>query len=176
MTSSQGNDILKFPILNIQEDMDYPVPFQDPYQLALFLQNKQLLIAKRKLVVIKGSIIMKVLTYEEDIVTATYTHFSNSQELEEVLVVSLKKHIHVYYPDGKSYVCSLPFALKNALPFESGLVLQRDQNESLIPHNGALYSNTSHLNSAAILTLVDPMGDFRIVATASTSVISSKKK
>ena len=61
--------------------MDYPVPFQDPYQLALFLQNKQLLIAK-KLVVIKGSIIMKVLTYEEDIVTATYTHFSNSQELE----------------------------------------------------------------------------------------------
>lgn len=176
MTSSQDNDLLKFPILNIQEDMDYPVPFQDPYQLALFLQNKQLLIAKRKLVVIKGSIIMKVLTYEEDIVTATYTHFSNSQELEEVLVVSLKKHIHVYYPDGKSYVCSLPFALKNALPFESGLVLQRDQNESLIPHNGALYSNTSHLNSAAILTLVDPMGDFRIVATASTSVISSKEE
>ncbi|CAX44316.1 Anaphase-Promoting Complex/Cyclosome (APC/C) largest subunit, putative [Candida dubliniensis CD36] len=176
MTSSPDNALLKFPIFGIQEDTDYPVPFQDPYKLALFRQNKRLLIAKRKLAVVKGSIITKILTYEEDIVTATYTHFSNSQELEEVLVVSLKKHIHVYYADGKSYVCSLPFALKNALPFESGLVLQRDQNESLIPHNGALYSNTSHLNSATILTLVDPMGDFRIVATASTSVISSKEE
>ncbi|KAL6453778.1 bimE Negative regulator of mitosis [Candida maltosa Xu316] len=161
--------------MKLSDEVKYPTPFQEPYELCLFPDDKQLLIAAKKLAVIKGSSISKILTYDEKIVTATYTHFVEKQAMVEVLAVCLKKSIYIYYPTGRIYVVSLPFALKAALPFESGLVLQRDQNDSFIPHNGAIYGNTSHLNSATILTLVDPIDDFRIVSTTSTSIISQNE-
>lgn len=176
MSSEIINGALSFPMIDLQEEISYPTPFNEPYELILFPKNKQLMIAAKKVAIINGSLISKILTYDEIIINATYTNFVSKAEITEVLAVCLKKSIHIYYPDGRIYCVNLPFTLKNALPFETGMVLQRDQNESFIPHNGATYSNTSHLNSATMLTLVDPIDDFRIISTTSTSVISQNEE
>ncbi|RCK60895.1 Negative regulator of mitosis [Candida viswanathii] len=176
MSAEIINGALSFPMIDLQEEISYPSPFNEPHELALFPGNKHLMVAAKKLAIIKGSLISKILSYDEPIVTATYTNFVTKDGITEVLAVCLRKSICIYYPDGRTYCVNLPFTLKNALPFESGMVIQRDQNESAIPNNGAMYNNTSHLNSASILTLVDPIDDFRIVSTTSTSVISPNEE
>ncbi|KAG7664251.1 APC1 [[Candida] subhashii] len=176
--SSKTNDLLTFPIINLQNKIKYPNPFDinESYTIKLFNKNRQLLIATRKVVILQGSQISKILTYDEDIVTATYTHFIHNTTAvpSEVLAVCLKRSTHIYYPDGRSYIVSLPFILNNALPFESGLVLERDHKQPIISNNGTLLQ--SQLNSAPILTLVDPIDDFRIVSTNSTLVISQNEQ
>lgn len=68
----------------------------------------------------------------------------------------------MYYPDGRTYVVSFPFVLRKAFPFESGLVLEKDQDQG---------PNAQFL-AARLLTLTDPLGDFRAVATSLTSVVT----
>lgn len=177
--SSKAGDLLTFPIISLHNEIKYPNPFDEneSYTINLFSRNRQLLIATRKVVILKGSQISRILTYDEDVVTATYTHFIHvpNQLPIEVLAVCLKRSTHIYYPDGRSYIVSLPFILNNALPFESGLVLERDHKQPIISNNGALQAQ-SQLNSAPILTLVDPIDDFRIVSTNSTLVISQNEQ
>ncbi|RLV93081.1 Negative regulator of mitosis [Spathaspora sp. JA1] len=165
---------LTFPIINYDE-LQFPVALDQFQHIKLFSNNRQLLISPRKVVILKGSLFSKELKYDEDIVTATYTHFINDVSdttnfPDEVLAVCLKRSINIYYPDGRSYIVNLPFQLSKALPFESGLILQRDPKSVIISSHTNLPTPTS--TSSPILTLVDPIDEFRIVSTTSTSVIS----
>ncbi|EGW34781.1 uncharacterized protein SPAPADRAFT_145237 [Spathaspora passalidarum NRRL Y-27907] len=167
---------LTFPIIN-HDEIQFPVASDQFQDIRLFSNNRQLLISTRKVVVLKGSLVSKVLNYDEDIVTATYTHFLNdtpesTKYPDEVLAVCLKRSINIYYPDGRSYVITLPFLLSKALPFESGLILHRDPKSPIASTTGTFNLNTPTSTSSPILTLVDPIDEFRMVSTTSTSIIS----
>ncbi|CAI5758887.1 unnamed protein product [Candida verbasci] len=162
---------LTFSTVNLEHV--YPKIFEESYDLKLFPNNIQLLIAAKKVGIIKGSLISKTITFDEEIITATYTNFIQNDKSQLVLAVCLRKSIYIYYPDGKSYIVSLPFILKNALPFELGLLLQKDNGSVIFGNN---VNSNNHLNAASLLTLVDPIDDFRIVSTASTSIITQHEE
>ncbi|CUM66118.1 uncharacterized protein PRCAT00003774001 [Priceomyces carsonii] len=161
---------LTLPALDLKSELQHPYSVGQECTVKLFPNNKQLLQLKREIVVVQGTAISKKFTYEEDIITATYTTFSTNRD-SDALVVCLRKLANIYYPDGRNYVVSLPFSLKNAFPFESGLILEKDQEQPNLSNNIDSY-HPHQLNVAKFLTLIDPIGTFRIVTTSSTSVIS----
>ncbi|KAK6456133.1 anaphase-promoting complex, subunit 1 [Scheffersomyces xylosifermentans] len=165
---------LSSPALHIKDELQIPFPTTG-YNIQLFSHNRQLLNNKKEVVILIGSSISKKLIFEEDIVTTTYTSFNNSNfasvdTAAECLVVCFRKSANIYYPDGRSYVVSFPFVVKKAFPFESGLILEKDQNQ--VEYSSQETLHMPQLNAAKFLTLVDPIGDFRVVSTSSTSVIS----
>jgi anaphase-promoting complex subunit 1 len=173
---------ITLPAFDLRGELDLPSTSSVDYGAKLFSGNRLLLIAKHEVIIIKGTIITKKLTYEEEIITAMYTSFNNGKNLggdgshdpnTDALVVCVSKTGYIYYPDGRSYVVSFPFKIRNAHAFESGLVLERDQEAAL---TSIETYHPQQFNGAKFLTLVDPIGEFRIVATSSTSVISSNEK
>lgn len=149
---------LTLPALDLRSDV------KSPYASAggkpLLFKGRQLLVFKREVVLLEGTSVSRSLRYNDDVVSATCTVFQSSPET--ALVVCLRKAAHVYYPDGRAYVVSFPFVLRKAFPFESGLVLEKDQNQG--PSAAFL--------AARLLTLTDPLGDFRAVGTSLTSVVA----
>lgn len=173
----------------------------EKYSIRFFSKNRRLLLCENVVSVVEGYTLSKKLVYEEPIVCATYTTFipdrTNADDPPvEALAVCLAKSAHIYYPDGHYYMVSFPFTVKKAYAFECGLLLERDNDQ----HQLTNYSRNSHSNThnshsghghghsvghvhnhhhgaqlAAhrFLTLVDPIGDFRVVTTLSTSVVTS---
>lgn len=163
-----------FPAIDLEE-IQHHFYLNPLYNVKLFSNNRQLLITKREVIIINGVTISKRLIYEEDIITATFTSFSSSPNDEcDALVVCFKKEAKIYYQDGRSYVISFPFILRNALPFESGLILEKDQNQQIFSHVDNIHPQQLH--NAKFLTLVDPIGTFKIIASSSISVISSHEE
>jgi len=180
---------LTLPLLDLRSETVHPYSCRKGYETKLFGKNRQLLISSKEVVILKGSTISRTLTFDEEIVDATYTSFNTSYKSgapfgsrakfnttspasnagSEALVVCLRKSAHIYYGDGRTYVVSFPFLLKQMFPFESGLILEKEQNQSSSKVNNV---HPQQLNSAKFLTLVDPIGDFRIVTTSSTSIIA----
>ncbi|KAF3987089.1 hypothetical protein FT663_04598 [Candidozyma haemuli var. vulneris] len=145
-------------------------------RVLLFSDQRRLLISKKRVTVLQGTVLSKKLVYEENVIAATYTTFrpsrqkseySSSIDEVEALAVCLAKSAYIYYPGGQYYVVSFPFTLKRAYPFEAGLILEREQDSlSRLP-------TSSQYHSSRFFTLVDPIGDFRVVTTSSTSVVNS---
>lgn len=154
--------MLTLPALDLSRDITFP-DLQGPSRTTLFSNGRRLLISTRQVVIIEGAVVSRKLIYDEDVVGATFTRFKgNNEDEDEALAVCLQKSAYIYYPHGRTYIVSFPFTLKNAFPFELGLMLEREQDKS---------SPSSH----RFLTLVDPIGDFRIVTTSSTSVVSPQE-
>lgn len=126
------------------------VPPATAPRVLLYSGGRRLLVHGLHLSVETGAAVRK-LAYSEEIIAATFTTFLGS----DVLAVCFRRLVHVYSPSGHHRVVSLPFALKNAFPFELGLMLEREHD----------------LGPCRFLTLADPLGDFRIVTTLSTSVV-----
>lgn len=141
-------------------------PKHKPY---LFSNGRTLLLSSRQVVVVQGAAISRKYVYDENIVTATYTRFVRNSQLdtEDALVVCLHNAVHIYYPDGDSYVVSLPFTLRTAFAFDTGLLLERDQDSAT--------KTQSAISPYRFLTLVDPIGDLRVVTTSSTSVVHAQE-
>lgn len=156
--------MITLPSLDISRDLAFP-ELPGRYRTFLFSNCRRLLVSARQIVIIEGAIVSRKLIYDEDVVCATYTKFAGKDKDDtEALAVCLSKSAYIYYPQGRSYTVSFPFTLKNAFPFESGLMLERELD----------LSKGSHL-SYRFLTLVDPIGDFRVVTTSSTSVVTSQE-
>lgn len=169
---------LALPAFEVKNELRLPWLSTPVLETKLFNEDRQLLISKTEVVILKGSTIYKKLTFNEEVVTAMFTAFpsatpdsstksTDSIRSESSLVVCLKKAAHIYYPDSRVYVVGLPFTLKSAYPVEAGVLLERDQNNQM---SGSPYPQ--QLNSSTLLTLVGPTGEFRVVTTSSTSVIS----
>lgn len=128
-----------------------------------------LLISSRQVAVVIGTFITRNYCYEENVVTATYTKFvrNSKPDADDALVVCLHNAIHIYYQDGDSHVVSLPFTLRNAFPFDSGLLLERDQD--------LVAKQQPSIATFRFFTLVDPIGDLRVVTTSSTSVVHAQE-
>lgn len=167
---------LSLPALNVTDEYKYLYTDSGDYKVQLYSDNRQLLISKNEVILVKGFSIEKKLCYEEEIVAATYTHFGaeTSNRSTEALVVCFRKCAHINYQDGEKYVVSFPFHLINAFSFESGLVLEKDQAQNLVSVVDGLYQQ--QLLSAKFLSLVDPNETFGMIASSSTSVISPYEK
>lgn len=155
------------PSLDLSGEFTFPsLPKHKPY---LYSNGRALLISSRQVVVVHGAIISRKLVYNENIVTATYTRFIRNSTLDtsDALVVCLQNAAHIYYPDGDSYVVSFPFLLRNAFPFDSGLLLEKDHDNPA--------TTASAISNYRFLTLVDPIGDLRVVTTSSTSVVNAQE-
>lgn len=137
----------------------------------LFPDHKQLIILKREVILIKGTSITNKFTFDENVITATFTHFNQNESLDDTttpsLVVCLSKTAFIY-SEGKDNMVNLPFNLRAALPFEFGLLLEKDQSNSSVNDD----YHPQHLNSAKFISLVDVIGEFRIITSSSTSIIS----
>lgn len=158
---------LTLPCLDLSGEFTFPsFPKHKPH---LFSNGRTLLISVRQVVVVHGAVISRKLVYDENIVTATYTKFVRNSTLDvsDALVVCLQNSAHIYYPDGDSYVVSFPFVLRNAFPFDSGLLLERDHDTAA--------TTASAITNYRFLTLVDPIGDLRVVTTSSTSVVNAQE-
>lgn len=167
--------LITLPAFDLRNEIGIPTSIG--HQAKLFTKNRLLLISKHEVIIVKGSAVTKKLNYEDDIVTAMYTSFNNGRNHHhnstgDALVVCMKKSAYIYYPDGRSYVVSFPFKLRNAHAFEFGLILERDQEQSISSFDSL---HPQQFNSAKFITLVDPIGEFRIVTTSSTSVISTNE-
>ena len=179
-----------FPAIDLRNDIRHEYAPSVGYSVSLFADQKQLLLSKYEVVIVQGATVSKKLVFDDPIVSATYTTFNTNERDQALanyngnsgdkggidsssrlaLVVCLRKSAHVYYPDGRQYMISFPFSLNKAMPFESGLILEKEQS---------LILDVSHppaFNLAKFLTLVDPIGDFRLVSTSSTTVVSSKEE
>lgn len=156
---------LALPCLDILREL--ASPDYGRHKTLLFSRGRRLLLAPRQVVLVDGAVVSRTLNYTEDIVTATYTRFlrGNDPELSEALVVCFTTSAHVYYPLGTSYTVSLPFLLKLAFPFDLGLLLQRA--------NGLHDGSALLLPAYRFFTVVDPIGDLRVVTTSSTSVVGA---
>ncbi|CCE83362.1 Piso0_003937 [Millerozyma farinosa CBS 7064] len=163
---------LRIPIFDL-EDYTGSREFSNFEGKVALYDNRQLLIRKREVVVVKGLNILKKLKYEDDIKAAFYTIFNSNSSSgysgTEALVVCLKKSAHVVYENGISYEVNFPFSLKKAFPFDSGVVLEKDQSGTSFV-GAETYPQPLH--AARFLTLVDPIGEFRIITSSSTSAIS----
>lgn len=161
------------PALDVRNDLKHPYSGAIGGQIRLFANNKQLIILKRQVILLKGSTVSNKYTFDEDVVTAFYTHFSNNDETDgpktESLVICLAKSAFIY-TNGKDYTINFPFVLKSALAFEFGLLLEKDQFQSSSANLD--HSHPQQLSSAKFLSLVDPIGDFRMITSSSTSTIS----
>ena len=154
---------LCLPAIDISKEL--ALPDLPRHRALIFSNGRKLLVLRREVLVVLGSIVSRKLIYDEDIVCATYSTFQQGEaEGAEALIVCLRKSVHVYYPGGNSHIVSIPFALKTAFPFDSGLLLERDNDQAAIL---ALYSQHR------FFTLVDPIGELRVVTTSSTSVVAS---
>lgn len=162
----------------VAADVEIEIPkLPESYTSKLFSKNRRLLLSANQVTLIENYTLSKKLIYDEPVVCATYTTFRSDREKQEndsdcpeALAVCLPKAAHIYYPDGQYYMVSFPFTLKNAFPFEFGLLLERDTDHQIQPgQHGAQF--TAH----RFLTLVDPIGDFRMVTTSSTSVVTSQE-
>lgn len=138
-------------------------------QVTLYSNQKQLITYKRQVVVIQGTSISKKFTFDEDIVFATFTNFnSDSIQLgEDSLVVCLSKSAFIY-TKGKDHQVSFPFLVKRGLGFESGVILEKDQSQAVSIGNPIHPLQTA----GKFLSLVDPAGEFRLITSSSTSIIS----
>jgi anaphase-promoting complex subunit 1 len=168
--------LITLPAFDLRNEIG--IPIRVGYYAKLFSKNRLLLISKHEVIIVIGSAVTKKLTYEDDIVTAMYTTFNNGRSIhrdmgEDALVVCMKKSACIYYSDGRSYVVSFPFKLRNAHAFEFGLILERDQDLSSLSSFDSIHPQ--QFNGANFLTLVDPIGEFRVVTTSSTSVISKNE-
>lgn len=116
----------------------------------------------------QGSIVSKRLTYDEELITASYVTFAKSGNNPEVeaLVVCLKHSAYIYYPQGASHIVSFPFTVKAAFTFGTGLILEREID-------GKLLTPTAGVYEPRFFTLVDPLGELCVVTSSSTSVLSS---
>lgn len=137
------------PAISLSREITYPLPLE--HDARLYPQHRILLIGRTTVLVIQGTCIYKTLSFDDAVVTAVYTEFTTAPGT--ALVVCLRKAAHIYYPDGRTYVVSFPFTLRKAFAFAHGLVLE---------------------SSGKLVTLVDPIGDFRTVSTP-TLVISSNE-
>lgn len=171
---------LTLPAFDLRSDIRHPYSSHIGYKTVLYPDSRQLLISKREVILVKGSTITKTLKYDEDIIAAAYTSFNSggpkqsNLDSSDALIICLRKSAYINYPDGRSYVVSFPFSLKSALPFELGIILEKDQNLALLSNVDNLHPQQLH--SAKFLTLVDPIGDFRIIASSSTSIISPHER
>lgn len=159
--------VLILPSLDVSEEVKFPsLPKHRPY---LFPDGRTLLVSSRQVVIVHGAVISRKLVYEEAVITATYTRFIRNGKLDvaDALVVCLQNSAHIYYDGGDSYTVSFPFVLRNAFPFDSGLLLERDQDSSS--------KSVSAITPYRFLTLVDPIGDLRVVTTSSTSVVNAQE-
>lgn len=170
---------LTLPSFDLRTDIKHPYSSSIGYKTVLYPNNRQLLISKREIILIKGSTVTKKLKYDEDIISAAYTSFNSNgtgcdTNTSDALIICLRKSAYINYPDGRSYVVSFPFSLKSAFPFESGIILEKDQNVPSLSSIDNLHPQQLH--AAKFLTLVDPIGDFRIIASSSTSIISPHER
>lgn len=164
---------LNFPAFDLRNDLEHQYCFSSDYKSVLFSSNRQLLIGKKELIVMKGTLVSKKFTFEENIVTATYSFFNgnkNQQEEKDTLVVCFENVAHMYFQNGKKHSVTFPFKLKKAFPFESGLILEKELNKLYLSNYDVF--KTNQISGSKFLTLVDTLGDFRSITTSSTSVIS----
>ncbi|OBA23392.1 hypothetical protein METBIDRAFT_35851 [Metschnikowia bicuspidata var. bicuspidata NRRL YB-4993] len=154
---------LSLPALDISSEMS--LPSLAKHRTFLFSHGRKLVVFPREVIVATGAIISRKLIYDEDIVGATYTTFQHDvSEGIDALVVCLKSSAHIYLQGGNSHIVCFPFSLKAVFPFESGLLLERE-NDQLSSHG--------HFLPYRFFTLVDPIGDLRVVTTSSTSVVTA---
>ncbi|CAK7908829.1 anaphase-promoting complex subunit 1 [[Candida] anglica] len=188
------------PAIDLRNEIRHAYSSSVGYKSCLFPGDIQLLIGRYEVVVIQGACVSRKFIYEEPVVSATYTTFNskpgvgvvsqavptiggksipislaredeNSANAKLALVVCLRKAAHIYYKDGRSYVVSLPFTLKSVFPFDFGLILEKEPS----PISGGPHQPAA-LQQAKFLTLVDPIGEFRLVTTSSTSVVSAQEE
>lgn len=170
---------LTLPAFDLRSDIRHPYSSSIGYKTVLYPNSRQLLISKREVILIRGSTVTKKLKYDEDIIAASYTSFNSGgsgcdTNPTDALIICLRKSAYINYPDGRSYVVSFPFSLKSALPFESGIILEKDLNVPSLSSIDNLHPQQLH--TAKFLTLVDPIGDFRIITSSSTSIISPHER
>lgn len=158
---------LTVPVLVLDADWQC-VDGQDTSQVKLYGSNRRLVMGHRQIKVYDGALLNRKLSFDEDIVSACYTTFHES---DNVLAVCVRKAAHLFYPDGRSYVVSFPFAIARALPFESGLVLEKDPLTAV-----ADLDRGHHLAGSKFFTVVDPIGTFKSIAALSVSVISPREE
>lgn len=143
------------------------------HECFLFSDNRALLVSNREVIVIKGLKVAKKLTYDLDVLLATYTTFQTQKDKQECLVICMHKCAHIYYEDGKYYNLSFPFKINSAFKFESGIVLEKQSLDEFAV-DMLLFSHQLHV--ARFLTLVSPMGEYRTITSSSTSVVSPHEK
>ncbi|CAH6723610.1 anaphase-promoting complex subunit 1 [[Candida] jaroonii] len=170
MPSTQDEFRLVLPALDLRHDIKHPYHSMAG-RVELFSNHKQLIVFPKTVILIKGSTLTKKFTFDEEVIAATFTSFNDNDTPtnEESLVICLSKSAFIY-ANGKENFVSFPFTLKSALSFESGLILEKDQS-----HITTMSLDNVHpqqLNSAKFLSFVDPIGDFRIITSSSTSIIS----
>lgn len=158
---------LVLPALDLRHDIKHPYSMAG--KVRLFSNHKQLIIFPKTVILIKGSTLTKKFTFDEDVISATFTTFNDTDTHEESLVICLSKSAFIY-ANGQENFVSFPFTLKSALSFESGLILEKDQ--SRITTMSLDNIHPQQLNSAKFLSFVNPIGDFRIITSSSTSIIS----
>lgn len=172
------------PVLDLHHELRTPYLLLAVHRARLFPGHRTLLILRHTVVVLVGALVLRRLHFEDKVITAVYTRFLNQKPAQTTanddqlaLVVCLAKACHIYYPDGRTYVVSLPFTLRHADAFDQGLILEKDHDPIITtdsaPTAAALSSTQSpQFSGAKFLTLVDPIGDFRVLATSLTSVIA----
>lgn len=156
---------LTLPVLVVDTDWQKGKDGTNP-EIKLYPSNRRLIVGPRQINVYNGNLLDRKLSFDEDIVSTCYTTF---HDVSNVLAVCLRKAAHLFYPDGRSYVVSFPFAIARALPFECGLVLEKDPLGTV----GDLDRGSHNLAALSkFLTVVDPIGTFKAIAALSVSVIS----
>lgn len=173
------------PVLDLHHELRTPYLAAPTHRAQLFPGHRTLLILRHSVVVVQGAVVVKRLLFDDKVINAVYTRFLaaklglHSQKDDDLaLVVCLAKAAHVHYSDGRTYVVSFPFTLRYAEAFDQGLILEKDHDPIITtdsaPTAAALSSTQSpQFAGAKFLTLVDPIGDFRVVATSLTSVIAA---
>lgn len=156
---------LMSPALDLRNELKIPLKSPQKTYTQLFPGGKRLVILKSQVVLIEGPNISKKFTFDEPVISATFTHFGDEDDTKESLVICFAKSAFIY-TNGRDYTVSFPFVLRKAVPFEFGLLLERDQ------HSTSASPEDHHINMAKFLSLVDPIGEFRIVTSSSTSIIS----
>ncbi len=163
--------VTSFPALDLRNVVHHEYSSSGGYTSRLFSRRRELLVGHTEVIVLQGAMVSRKLVFEEPIITATYTAFASDQHagaaVQDALVVCLSKSLHVYYEDGRQYTVSLPFTLRMAFAFEFGLMLEKEPSMQLLH-----VAPSQSFHQAKFLTLVDPNGDFKLVSTSSTSVVS----
>lgn len=161
-------------------------------------QEEYLLVLEREVIWTRGAITLKRLKYGDDIIVdALFTKFMGEPRC---LVVVLREHAYVYFPDGNKHIITFPFHVRGVFASITGLIVEKEaakssvvlnisSNGPLTDHMETTFNPSMSLPSTTtdgttsggkfnsqinFLTLSKPLGEYGTVVSSSTSSFSSK--
>lgn len=172
---------------------------EDIYRVIIGGRDTILLIHKKQVICIHGTIVTRRFDFDDDIMDCFYTTFNSGDKEAKLrsLVIVFRDQIRVYNNKGSSKIVTLPFHIKRAFPFQNGIVINKEFNNFPTESSSASLneipttvksapSSTStpvptimasvSTNESNFLTLLDPLGDPGMITSSSVTSFSSKEE